>query len=313
MKRLLLLLTLTFTCYVSFAQTDFCVPGATWVYYSEGIQAVNPAIERLVTYVGDTVFSEAPEAKVLKIEEWSRISNLPISFNQKFDYINQRNDSLFRLVDGSWRLMFDFNALQGDTAIVFVDGWAGCNDLDTMVIDSVYLSMFLGMQVKRYDYRMLIQDHWNDFGWTSEIPQQYTNGVSGTYYEKLGFPIGLPAHQPANCEVFVLEYLPIPLVCYTDDELISNGVQPCSLVLSAPSEMKQSNVEMSFVSSLLLLQNARDNTFHVYDILGKELLKGRITLDNQTFDLNHLSNGILMIVLESDKSRITKKVIKTSN
>jgi hypothetical protein len=107
--------------------------------------------------------------------------------------------------------------------------------------------------------------------------------------------------------------LPLDLVCYDEPERQSFGTEPCTLIL------KVSQVEGVVESELLIsggsiqLQNASNSTLLIYDILGKELIQGNVRSDNETIDLNHLPNGILMVVLETEKSRITKKVVKLSN
>lgn len=316
MKHLILSFSVFVLSQPLLAQTDFCVPGATWVYYDAGNQAVNYEIENYVQYTADTTIGVFDDVKILRTEKWyqfnPQIPIVPLTQEVSYSYVRQQNDSILKFVDGNWELMFDYNAQQGDSVLVFVDGWEGCNEVDTMIIDSVYLSTELGMQVRRYDYRLLILEHWADFGFGGEVPEQYTDGVPGSYCEKLGFPIGLPVHQPANCEVFGIEYMPVPLVCYTDDELIGNGVQPCSLVLSSPVEMKKSNVNMTLTSEHLLLQNVQNSTLRIYDTLGKELFQGSITSDNQSFDVSHLPNGILVVVLEGESGRLSRRVFKAS-
>lgn len=296
------------------AQTDFCVPGATWVYYDEGNQAVNYEVENYVQYAGDTVIGVFDDVKILRTDKWYQFNpQIPVvllTHEVSYSYVHQRNDSVVKWINGDWRLMFDFNAQQGDSVLVFVDGWEGCNEVDTMVIDSVYMSTVLGIQVKRYDYRMLILEHWEDFGFGGEIPAPYTDGVRGSYYEKLGFHTGLPVHQPANCEVFNIEYMAVALVCYTDDELIDDGAEPCGLVLTTPSEMERTHVAMSYTSDHLFLQGKQNSTVHIFDVLGKELFKAQVTSDFQSFAFGHLPNGILMIVVESETGRFAEKFFK---
>ena len=318
MKRLFLLLTLTCLCQVSVAQTDFCVPGATWVYYSEGVQAVNYEVEDYVRYWGDTAIGTVDQVKILRTDRRYRFNNsqipiVPLTHEVSYDYVVQNSDSVLKLVDGAWELMFDYDVLPGDTRIVYIGDWAQCSQNDTMIIDSVYLYNWQGILGLRYDYRVLIQDYWSEWGWSEDVPEAYENGVAGSYMERLGFLVESPLTQPSNCSVFGIEYMPVPLICYTDDEILDSGGSSCSLILSSAEIEETVKWGIFFTNNRLHVQNAPNSTLRIFDILGKELFHASVNSDYQSFDINHLPNGILMVVLESEKFQFAEKVVKTSN
>jgi hypothetical protein len=63
----------------------------------------------------------------------------------------------------------------------------------------------------------------------------------------------------------------------------------------------------------LQIKNAPKSTLHIYEILGKELLQTAIRSVNETIDVSHLPNGILMVVLDDGEFRLAKKIVKTGN
>lgn len=317
MNRLLLLYALTFIIQLSFAQTDFCLPGATWVYYQPGNQGINYEIENQVRYWGDTTIGTVDQVKILRTDiryQFNpQIPIVPLTHEVSYDYVVQNSDSVLKWVDGAWELMFDYDVLPRDTRIVYIGDWAQCSQNDTMVIDSVYLYDWQGITGLRYDYRVLIQDYWSDWGWAEDLPEEYENGVAGSYMERLGFLVGLPISQPSNCSVFGIEYMPVPLTCYTDYEILDSGGSPCSLILSSTEIEETVNWDILFTNNRLHIQSTPNSTLRIYEILGKELFRTTIDSDNENLDITHLPNGILMVVLESEKSRIAKKLVKTTN
>jgi len=183
MKHFSLLFAMDFLCQITFAQTDFCVPGATWVYYDLGNQAVNYEVENFLRYVGDTTIDSFTDVKVLQTDRRyqfnPQIPIVPLTHEVSYDYVAQKSDSVLKLVDGTWELMFDYAVLPGDTRIVYIGNWGQCSEHDTLLIDSVYLYDWEGIVGLRYDYRLLIQDYWSAWGWSEEIPEAYANGVAG--------------------------------------------------------------------------------------------------------------------------------------
>jgi len=312
MKQILILLIALFQCQFVFGQTDFCLPGATWVYYNPGNQAVNYEVEDVITYVGDTVISPYQNVKILKTDHRYQFAPggtqiIPLTLGTWDTYIVQRSDSVLQLVDGNWEFLFDFNVETGNTRLVYIGG-GECMARDTMQIESIDSVQLFGMNLRRTNYQILIEDQ------LSDLQVMPWGTVEAGFSERIGFSFDSPLGGQIYCSQATPEYLPRALVCYTDDEILSNGGQPCSLVLSISPELQKQIPEIHLINQeQLQVQNAPNSTFRVYDILGKELLQTPISSDNQTVGIEHLPNGILIVSVETEQGRISKKVVKTSN
>jgi hypothetical protein len=294
---------------MSFGQTDFCLPGATWVYYQLNVTQTHQS-ETKVTYVGDTIISPYQSVKILKEHLWQNSPQMsfPIYTSYSTSYFAQENDSVMELIEDVWELVFDYGAEAGDTRVVYIDG-GECSSHDTMRIESIDTISFQGMELRRYNYQFLIDDQLLDLG-----PEAYPwNSTNGSYLEKVGFRQHSPLGEGVNCMVAPhTEYLPLWLTCYTDDEILENGGQPCSLELSVASALGVGEAKVFVQNNHLQIKNAPNSTLRVYDILGKELLKAAVLSDNETFDIGPLPNGVLVAVVESQQGAAAKKLINIS-
>ncbi|MBI1287035.1 MAG: T9SS type A sorting domain-containing protein [Flavobacteriales bacterium] len=307
MKQLFAFLSIIVVNTHIFAQTDFCLPGARWVYYNPG-SASPPELYHYL-YVGDTLINGFPDVKVLKKERRIAWSPTQTEYHESNSYFRQSNDSILQLVDGEFKFMFDFNVQAGDTRIVNLD--FGCSETqDTMLIDSVGTLNYQGEELTSYYFSLLLDDQLDSMDGIMEA--YYVGGGNGMYVERIGLMADHPTDLFLSCvdgNTFV-EYVPASFVCYTDDELAATYPDTCNLFLDAPVQ-EIARAEIISLQDRIQIQNAPNSTLHVYDILGKELFKERINSDNQTIDLNHLPNGILMVVVEIETGRLTKKVVKT--
>lgn len=305
MRRLLLLFAITPFWQVSFAQTDFCLPGARWMYESVGT-GQNPPRQSTYIYVGDTIIDGLSEVRMLKEE--LRGYNLwgDTYYQEDWSYLLQSGDSIFQFVEGGFELAFDLNVGVGDTRVVYFSA-DQCFNLDTMLIEDVDTINYQGELLRRYHYTMLVEDQ------LSQIQGPGFAGLSESIYvERIGFMIDHPVLNGFRCEGnLISEYQAKELRCYTDNELAATYPDTCNLFLDA-AEREVQELEITMFQNLLQIQSAQNTTLHIYDVLGKELLREHITSDNQSFDLNHLPNGILMVVLETETDRLTKKVFKAS-
>ncbi len=308
MKRLFLLLTLTCLCQVSVAQTDFCVPGATWVYYHQGDGGPwFPELENFITYAGDTVIGDLTAQRLHTIRRADNSFTGQTSNVSYDDYVRKSSDSVFVYVDNAWEFVFDLGAEVGDTQVVYLGEvfTEFCVARDTLVVSAVIDSSLWGTNIRFFEYRLLIED-WVDFY------QETLLGWRGYYLERIGFLTEFPTTQPLRCESFIADYLSPEFYCYSDDEVTISPSSGCGQILSL-QEQNTSSIEILQAGERLIVQNAPNSTLRIFDILGKELFHASVNSDYQSFDINHLPNGILMVVLESEKSRIAKKLVKTSN
>ena len=305
MKRLLLLFALTPFWQMSFAQTDFCLPGAKWMYESVGT-GQNPPRQSTYVYVGDTVIDGFSDVRIVKEE--LRGFNLwgDTYYQEDWSYSRQSGDSVFQFVEGSFELAFDLNVGVGDTRVVYFSA-DQCYNLDTMLIENVDTINYQGELLRRYHYKLLVEDQ------LSQIQGPGFAGLSESIYvERIGFMIDHPVLNGFRCEGnLISEYDARNFLCYTDNELAATYPDTCNLFLDAV-ERENQELEISVIHNQLQIQNGQNSTLRIYDILGKELYRTTIHSDNESMDVNLLPNGILMVVVESQESRFTKKVVKLS-
>lgn len=303
MKQLIILLSILGLNAQLFAQTDFCVPGARWIYFSPGSNG--PEYQNHIIYEGDTTIGGYSDIHVLKTER--RYNWLwEISQNEYTYYVRQSNDSVYELIDGQFELMFDYGVQEGDERVVYIGGGGICSEQDTMVIDSIRSFFYQGQSLQACYFHFLVDDQLMLFG-----GGYYTGGGGGVYVERLGLMTDHPSHIPFDCWSYntVVEYVPASFICYTDDELAATYPDTCNLFLDVPVQ-EIVRAEIISLQNRIQIQNAPNSTVRIYDILGKQLLQERITSDNQTFDLTNLPNGILMVVIEGSQAPITKKIVK---
>jgi len=309
MRRLFLLFALSLFCQMAFGQTDFCLPGARWMYYTPG--SASPPEQYHFVYMGDTLINGFSDVKILKKETRIAWSPTQAEYHESNSFFRQSNDSILQFVDGEFKLMFDYNVQAGDTRLVNLD-W-GCSEAqDTMLIDSIGTINHQGEELTSYYFSLLLQDQLDSLD--GNMDAYYIGGANGMYVER----IGLMADHPTDLFVSCVdgntgaEYVPAAFVCYTDDELAATYPDTCNLFLDIPAKGLNQTKIISFRNQLFI-QNANNSTLHIYDILGKQLFQERIASDNQVVELSYMPNGILMVVVETEDGRLTKKVAKATN
>ncbi|WP_397363161.1 endonuclease [Olleya sp. R77988] len=62
--------------------------------------------------------------------------------------------------------------------------------------------------------------------------------------------------------------------------------------------------------NLLTIENSQNSRFEIYNILGKKILNGTITPNNNKVSLSSLSKGVYILKLENKNGTVTKKLIK---
>ena len=290
------------------AQTDFCMPGARWLYYTPG--SASPPKQYHFVYMGDTLINGFSDVKILKKETRIAWSPTQTEYHESSSFFRQSNDSILQFVDGEFKLMFDFNVQVGDTRLVNLD-W-GCSEAqDTMLIDSMGTMNYQGEELTSYYFSLLLDDQLDSLDGVMEA--YAIGGGNGMYVERIGLMADHPTDLFVGCidGNTIAEYVPASFVCYSDNELAIHYPDTCNLFLEAP-HLEQTKIELMVNGNRLQVENAPNSTLRVYDILAKELLQEPITSSNETFNVSHLPNGILMVVVETKTGRLAKKVVKTS-
>ncbi|MGB6269112.1 MAG: endonuclease, partial [Olleya sp.] len=62
--------------------------------------------------------------------------------------------------------------------------------------------------------------------------------------------------------------------------------------------------------NLLTIENSQNTRFEIYNILGKKILTGTITPNNNKVSVSSLSNGVYILKLNNNNGSVTKKLIK---
>jgi hypothetical protein len=306
----LIILLLSVFTQNSFSQTDFCLPGARWVYYTPG-SATSVLMERVFTYQGDTTIFGYSGVKKVSMEQWwatglQGIPIGPVSYGSGIKYYRTVNDSVMEFFDGDWEFRFDFNVDVGDSRTVFLES-NDCMPHDTIFVESIDTISFQGLDLERVHYQLLVQDQYD----TTDIG--YMPTFNGSYTDRIGVWTESPTGGYFSCVGLAIdENMPLNLTCYTDSEIITNGGEACDLILGVSVLAEELPFKASFLHDYLQIQSASNSTLRVYDILGKQLFQERVISDNESFDISHVSAGILMVVIESETGRFIKKVIKTS-
>lgn len=310
MRPLFLLVMLLVFWQTSFGQTVLLHEGAHWEYLHNGTMGdpYNPIIRHSVSLQEDTIIQGEEAQKLLTQRVLGDVTGNPngnYTYSSWFDFVFVTNDSVFVWADSSWEFVFDFDVQDGDERIVYLgydDSGIGCVQYDTIQVDSTWSYDYLGETLVAIDYHLKAED------W-----QVHQTNNHGRYIERIGFISEGNPFVPDWCQNQVLHYLAPAFLCYSDDNLLSSGIELCSSTVDVRSLPKENEWSVNQANNLLRIENLRSSTVHIYDILGKELVQKRITSDNQVVDLSHLSNGILMVVVETEDGRLTKKVIKNSH
>jgi hypothetical protein len=267
-----------------------------------GWGAFYPETEELTTISGDTVI-EGLESKRLTTERRT-IDHYNDGFQSSSSeerFVATQNDSILIYQNDQWNLVFDTGAEAGDSLIVYLDEYddSGCVMNDTIVITDVGDTVIHGQQLLRFEFNLLVND------WFGE-------GAAGQFIERIGFIQLNPVENPFFCYSPIAGYWPPQFYCYSDNEMTISPSSGCGQILSI-DDKRLSNQNIVWSNNQLHIQNAPNSMLSIYDILGKKLLTSTVHSDNETIDLNQLPNGILMVVVESQESRFTKKVIKLSH
>lgn len=307
--RALLLVVLVFLANSLLAQTVFCPEGARWIYYTPSSAA--PPEEYHFVYTGDTLIGGFADVKVLTKQTRRAWSETEIEYFESRSFFKQSNDSILQFVDGEFKLMFDFGVQAGDKRVVGLDWNWGCAEQDTMLIDSLGIMSYQGQNLTTYYFSLLVEDQLDSLD--GEMEAYTIGGGNGMYVERLGLMADHPTGLFLGCidGNTIAEYVPASFVCYTDNQLAINYPDTCNRFVDTP-EIHQQKAQVSVYQNHLQIKNAPNSTLRIYDILGKELFQTEVSSDYQSISLEHLPNGILFAVCESEYFRLVKKVL-TSN
>lgn len=195
-----------------------------------------------------------------------------------------------------FRLLYDFNAIAGDTFQVFCRQ-SETDSAITVVVDSVSHMVIGGDTLKvQHIYQPEFEICW----------------MGGIIIERIGwtgymFPQHSWADPPGGG----------PLRCYEDT--IIGLYQPisaiaCDFITSVPELDKTNNRVIVYPNptsgKIAIKSNKEFDTIQLQNTLGKIIQEYR---NVSTIDMNDLTNGIYFLVLYKDGQKLIKKIIKTGH
>ncbi len=275
------------------AQVDFCVPGATWLYVLEG-NHVNNTIQSKVEYAGDTLFDGNITAKTLRNEtRWQSFSGGPVFLSVLHQYIRQQGDSVLYLREGDWEFAFDLGVSQNDMRITHIGGGPVCEPMDTMLIGNVLWSEHFGLNLKTMHYSLLMAAEASIEGVLDGTPE-------GHYLERIGHVIDHPVIKQVECYEGggAFHFMQKNLVCYTDDELLSQSQgQGCEFTLFpvGMDEVLSPEQSLRYAEGILMLDDGPGGLLVVHDLSGRKIHQCRIGAGQVSADLRSLDFGVIVV------------------
>lgn len=262
---------------------DFSPVGAKWHYSFPEFSSPNQGYIMAESIKDTTVLGK--NAKKLTITHFPPTSS-PISLQSEIVFSDSNKVYLF--VYNQFRLLYDFNANQGDTIYVTEPYYSG-NNLDTLIpvlIDSTKNEIIGGILKK----------------------VQYITSLGTSWY--FGFKI----IQDIGSDNYLLPYFaaadpaPGPFRCYSDSLLSYQLVNDCEELITGINENANIFHQYEFQNTVYNTLNLPDieGDIFIYDIQGKLLISEKI---KTTISLN-LKNGIYIVLLKNKDFQYSYKILK---
>lgn len=299
MYRFITLSLFILSWFTGIAQIEFCPTGATWVYYlgpNGGL--FYPETEEVTTVVGDSLVSGLVSKHLVTTRTTTDHYNGGIQNQQTLhQFVVVQGDSILSFENEVWELIFRAGPV-GDTADIYV-GTLNAQMCDThllAVVESVTDTIIYGTTLSRYNYRFVGE----------------TNVISnyGHFVDRIGFTFDTPIEHPIYCPYPGSHWQPY-FCSYSDSSITVVPVSECDSVLSVldPIESEQA---IRLLGDFLQIQSAQISSLIVYNILGERLMSSPVSSNLENINITALPNGVLLVVLENEVQRFTKKIVKTT-
>lgn len=262
---------------------DFAPVGAKWHYSFPEFSSPNQGYILIESVKDTTVLSK--NAKKLNVTHFPPASS-PTSLQSEIIFSDSNKVYLF--VYNQFRLLYDFNANQGDTIFVIEPYFSG-NNLDTLIpilVDSTKNEIIGGVS-KKVQYITSLEPSWY-FGF------KIIKEIGSDNYL-------LPIFATVDPS-------PGPLRCYSDSLLNYQLVNDCEEIITSIKEittnLNQYPLQTTVYNTLILPDIKGEVT--IYDIQGKLLFSEKI---KPTIPIN-LKNGIYIVLLKSKDFQHIYKILK---
>ncbi|MDT8412890.1 MAG: T9SS type A sorting domain-containing protein [Vicingaceae bacterium] len=265
---------------------DFAPVGATWHYsYTETSPPFNQSYI-LIESVKDTIIL-GKNAKKLSQTHYQSSSN---SIFLGYEFIYSDSNKVYLYKYNKFNLLYDFNAVQGDTIFVIEPLFMNCGgNGDTLIpflVDSVKLINISGFQ-KKIQFVTNLEIGWN-FG------EKFIESIGSNYFL---FPTDCVA--PPHID---------SIRCYSDSLLSYQLVNDCEEIITSIKEnttnLNQYPLQTTVYNTLILPDIKGEVT--IYDIQGKLLFSEKI---KPTIPVN-LKNGIYIVLLKNKDFQHIYKILK---
>ena len=315
MKKLLLLVLISFISSHSKSQVVFCPTGAEWSYNIFWSGVGNPAwqytyLEKIV-YQKDSILN----SDTLKVLSHKRFYLECDQGFAKTTLIKQKGDTIFMSNRGTrnqWEILYNFNVLAGQSWQTSVRTDFNSSDSNAVYIYTITVDSTTLVNQNGYSLKRLFV-HYNGGSFTDQL-----NSYSATITERFG------------CNRFLFNYYNFSRgfcdadwfqtnLCYKDAEFGTKQFtnRPCDFQNLTGVIENENNTMVSIypnpTSTNFTLENKSSSQLLrivIKDMIGKTILKQTIE-DTQTIDVSALQNGIYFLqVFEKGNLLLTKKIVK---
>lgn len=291
MCRYLLFIFIFLFITVSNYGQDFAPVGAKWHYSYTEFSSPNQGYIMIESVKDTTILGK--NAKKLNITHFPPASS-PINLQREIIFSDSNKVYLF--VYNQFRLLYDFNANQGDTIFVIEPYYSG-NNLDTLIpilVDSTKNELIGGVS-KKVQYITSIEPSWY-FG--SKIIKDI-----GSDNYLLPF---FAAVDPS----------PGPIRCYYDSLLSYQLVNDCEEIITSINEKSNLQKQVSVypnpshgIFNIALPAIANEVQIEIYNLSGQQI-ENIFIKDKGIINLSKLPNGIYFVKVIHQHQVVTKKIVK---
>lgn len=273
---------------------DFAPVGATWHYsYTETSPPFNQSYI-LIESVKDTIIL-GKNAKKISQTHYQSSSN---SIFLGYEFIYSDSNKVYLYQYNKFNLLYDFNAVQGDTIFVIEPLFMNCGgNGDTLIpflVDSVKLINISGFQ-KKIQFVTNLEIGWN-FG------EKFIESIGSNYFL---FPTDCVAPPQIDS-----------LRCYNDSLLSYQLVNDCEEIITNINE------KIKLQEQVIVYPNPNNSSFEltidapfqqakltIIDITGKVIIQQKITQNNTQLNLLSHPKGMYFYQLLTDGKQVTGKLI----
>jgi len=307
--HLLVLLGMLMSSYQVGRGQVFGHPGATWVFTNTPIGGVCFETWKKYEYVGDTLILGV-NAKNIQVTTKSIFGFPPydsppypiFTYNSnKFYHVSGDSVSLFYSADSTWKLQYNFSLQVGDTTqsplLPSFVGGDGCDSAIyhfPAVVTNVGLDTIAGESLRFYTLKYRI-----NIGPVLDLSD--TTYAFQTYYERLITTADWYAYDTYLCGN-INEGTPFGLVCYKDDDMITNNsCENPSWYLESISieenEVFNISIYPNPVQEMLIIKSSLNDSFS-FQIFSTD---GKLLMNNiqSPINVSNLSSGVYFITNES--------------